>query len=154
MGTMAQFSRRMNKRADSVSFQVRKLVLKTALLVDQVLVLSTPVDTGVARSNWLPSLDGSRREVIPAYSPYPQFRDPTKFGEQTNARGAMDAARLVVAARTSSGQDIYFTNNVPYIAELNNGKSSQAPAAFVQMAVESAAAAIRQSAGTIVKENL
>ena len=117
-------------------------------------MLSTPVDTGRARSNWLPSLGGSRQGAIPPYAPLPQGRDPQKFGEQANAQAAINAARLTVGQRTKPDQDIYLTNNLHYINDLNNGNSVQAPAGFVQMAVEAAAAAVRQNPARILGENL
>lgn len=155
MATFSQLARNMRKHAGSVEAGVHKIVRKTALLVDQVVVLSTPVDTGRARSNWLPSLGAAREgATIPPYNPLPEGTNPAKFGEQANAQSAINAARLTVAGRTTSEQDIYFTNNVEYIEQLNNGNSTQAPAGFVQMAVEAAAAAVRQDPTRILKENL
>ena len=154
MITMTQLSKRMQKYSVAVEAAVNKIVQKTALLVDQVVVSSTPVDTGKARSNWLPSLGGPRNGTIPPYVPYPSYADPVKFGESGNAQGAIDAARLVVGARSKSSEDIYIRNSVHYISDLNDGNSRQAPAGFVQMAVQAASASIQTSAGRILKEHL
>lgn len=41
-----------------------------------------------------------------------------------------------VLAGSSPGQDIHLTNNLPYIKPLNEGSSHQAPAGFVEVAIE------------------
>lgn len=93
-------------------------------VIDQALVVSTPVDTGAARSNWLPSLSFPADRVVPP-------------------RGVIEAiqeARQVQAAYEREDPDedaraLYITNNLKYVPALNNGWSRQAPAGFVQRAI-------------------
>lgn len=91
--------------------------------IGQEIVPATPVDTGFARGNWRPSLG--------APSPVPvSVLDPT---------GAATVARIAaVGLQFRVGLAFYLVNRAPYIADLNRGSSAQAPAGFVQDAVERA----------------
>ena len=53
---------------------VDMVVQKAALAAGTYLGQETPVDTGLARSNWILTIDASFGEVIPAYVPYPSYR--------------------------------------------------------------------------------
>lgn len=88
----------------------------------------TPVDTGWARANWVPSI-GTPFEGLSGQRP--------RRGEQSRAGAlAMNAlARVALQYRIEQGP-IWISNNVPYIGLLNNGTSKQAPEAFVQRAIE------------------
>lgn len=127
-------------RADELGMSVDKVVRTAALVVDQVVVLATPVDTGRARSNWLVSVGVPRGEVIEPYSP----GNKLGLGESDNANAALNQARAAVAIRPE-GLPIFIVNNVDYIGLLNNGSSKQAPANFVEIGVEQAIGAIRAS---------
>lgn len=107
------------------------LVKKVALAVDQVLVLGTPVNTGRARSNWIAQAGGPATSEIGPYSPGVGLG----IGEGANAAAALNQGRSAIASR-QPGQDIYISNNVDYIEDLNNGSSAQAPAGFVEQAVD------------------
>lgn len=83
---------------------------------------NTPVDTGHAMSNWMPSIG----------TPFTGIN-----GSKTNVSEGDYSNRL---ANLSSYQlkngDIFISNNVDYITLLNEGSSRQAPRAFVQIAME------------------
>jgi len=84
----------------------------------------TPVDTGWARANWIPSIAQSVDEP---------------FGSRVNVSSdAQDAGLASVGAYTLDLGQIYVTNPVPYIQSLNDGHSQQAPAGFVERAIEKA----------------
>lgn len=93
-----------------------------ALGIQADLVETTPVDTGWARANWVPSI-GTPSEGL--------------AGNHKAISGAEQAAGTAeVAAYGKIDQGpIYLTNNVPYIQPLNDGHSQQAPAGFVQAAI-------------------
>ena len=102
-----------------------------AIKADSILVTSTPVDTGLARSNWLPSVRAPRNEVI-------------KLQAEGNS--------TIVTPRSLNFQEwnnidvntpIYLTNNVEYIVYLNDGHSGQAPAGFVEKAIAGAIAIMK-----------
>jgi len=120
----------MSITSDQVGENVNRAVRKVALAVDQSVVLSTPVDKGPARSNWLVSLGSPRGDQIPAYAPGERLG----VNEQSNAAAALAQGSSVVGVR-KEGQDIFITNNIPYIGKLNDGSSAQAPANFVEKAV-------------------
>lgn len=110
----------------------RQLCRRLALGIENRIVLATPVDTGRARSNWIASLDKPATGVIDAYAPDADEK-PGQIGP--NAAGAIAAADAVLL-QTQDFPVIYLSNNLPYIARLNDGSSVQAPAAFVQAAID------------------
>ena len=84
----------------------------------------TPVDTGWARSNWIPNIG----EPLDA-----------PVGSRSNvSTGPQNQAEAGIAGYTLSKGRVYISNNVPYILRLNEGSSRQAPAGFVQRAVAKA----------------
>lgn len=147
MGDLRSFSKRMKIIGANVSTNTDALVRKVALAVDSTIVLATPVDTGQARSNWQVTLDQAASGTIPPYS-------PGKGGStaQDNTQEAIDQGKRVIDARTY-GHDIHITNNLDYIDELNNGKSAQAPAGFVEEAVLAGVAMINRSGSILVTQS-
>lgn len=143
---LQQLHRRMVIHGAAVEGNANRLVRGIVLVIDQALVLSTPVDKGVARSNWLASVGSSRSDQIPAYAP------GSKLGlaERANAEGAIRQAQGAMAARLP-GQDCFITNNVPYIETLNNGYSAQAPPSFVQLAIQRGVEAVRANPGPLLR---
>jgi hypothetical protein len=106
------------------SNEIRKLILD---IVD-TLIETTPVDTGWARANWVPSIGQSVEGP---------FGDDQDVGTAEFAQSAGVAEML--------GYDInkgpaFVTNSVPYIERLNQGSSTQAPSGFVETAIDSALA--------------
>ena len=142
--TLDQFSRRMFFRASNLPGAVNVIVKRVVLAADQVLVTSTPVDTGTARSNWQVSVGSPVEETIDAYVPITPGTDPGKLSETGNAQAAINQGQIAVANR-QSGQTVFITNNLSYIEALNRGSSAQAPAMFVEAAVEAAVQAVRTS---------
>lgn len=135
--TLENFTRRIRIRADNVPRAVNRIVRQCALAVDQALVLGTPVDTGRARSNWIVSVGQPVLTDRPPYAPGSLLG----LNETANARAAIDHAKSVILQRQPE-QTIYITNNVPYIEKLNRGYSAQAPAMFVERAVEAGITAV------------
>ncbi|WP_293395539.1 hypothetical protein [Nevskia sp.] len=107
--------------ARDIARKHRLLCLRLALDIDSRLVLATPVKSGRARSNWLASVDEPRREIVE-----PRTDDETL------------AEAVAVVDRAKEYPLIYITNNLPYIQRLNEGSSKQAPAAFVETAIDGA----------------
>lgn len=79
----------------------------------------TPVDTGHARANWVPSI-----------------RTP-HTGEVTGDGPHSKGVAAVLAFRLGDGS-LFVSNGVPYINRLNYGHSKQAPAMFVEACVDRA----------------
>lgn len=82
----------------------------------------TPVDTGWARANWVPQIGSPRVSPVGSRS--------------SVSTGAQQAGVATVAASYRlSGGKVFISNNVPYITDLNEGTSQQAPAGFIQAAI-------------------
>jgi hypothetical protein len=91
-------------------------------------VVETPVDTGRARSNWIVG-SGPSTAAIDAYVK----------GEKGSTGGQNADAALQQARDFLDGNDvkvIYISNNLSYIEYLNAGSSAQAPAGFIEAAVQ------------------
>lgn len=132
MPSLEQFAKRMGKIASKVPENADKTVRKVALAVDSTVVLSTPVDKGRARSNWVAELDAPFEGEIEAYSPGEELG----LGEGSNAAAAIEQAAGVIADYNGDqNSEVHITNNLPYIEVLNDGSSDQAPANFVEEAI-------------------
>tara|TARA_R110000851_G_scaffold16046_2_gene52525 strand:+ start:13616 stop:14068 length:453 start_codon:yes stop_codon:yes gene_type:complete len=135
MATLAQFSRNIRKRGSQIENSATRVVKAVSVRALKSLVQNTPVDKGVARSNWRVGIGAPTRSVIGAYAPGSKLGR----GESANASAAIAAGRARIASvrGTSTGLStaIYISNAVPYIGRLNNGFSGQAPAGFVETAL-------------------
>lgn len=143
------FDRKMEDLARRVGDNADTLTRNVALATASALIRNTPVDKGTARSNWRVSIDTPLKDTIPAYAP----------GEKgstadANTEAAIENAKQVIVNYKFNGQfrtetTIHIRNNLPYIDELNNGHSGQAPAGFVEMAILSAREAVQNSGGIV-----
>lgn len=123
-----KFQRKLAEISFKLQTNTAELLKKTAKVINQTVVLATPVDTGRARSNWLVSIDSPRNETIETLG-----KDPS---------AAINEGNTVIETYTKDNKAIYISNNLPYIGRLNEGYSAQAPAAFVEQAVIAAVNAI------------
>ena len=121
MATPEQFSRQMFFLANKIERQATLAFRKTVIAVDQAIVSETPVKTGRARSNWIPSIDSPSDAT-------------TEDIDETGSK-AMEAARQL-AGGVSLGQRFWISNNLPYIVPLNEGHSDQAPSGYVEDAIK------------------
>ena len=87
----------------------------------------TPVDTGWARANWIPSI-GS------AFTGTAGSREDAEQGQIDMSPQSSGIASIAVGYRLKQGS-VFISNNVPYIQFLNDGSSRQAPSGFVQAAI-------------------
>lgn len=142
MVTIAQFSRNIrkkNSRITNAGARATKMVAKRAL---SALVFNTPVDKGVARSNWRVGLGNTTRAVIPAYAPGKNLGR----GETANASAAIAAGNgrinSVRAASNGLTVAIYITNATPYIEKIN-AKSKQNSPGWIEASLAEATATLR-----------
>lgn len=124
------FKRRIRTLGDQIFENSGKAVRAVALVLDQVLVLSTPVDTGRARSNWLVGINRPSRRTV-------QAGDKSGQSAIGSATGAIGEAK--------PGDDIWISNNLPYIDKLNRGHSPQARSGFVERAIKVASKAVAEN---------
>lgn len=130
----------MRKRAAEVVTGTTRIVRRAATAIDRRAVRDTPVDKGVARSNWVGTLNVPFSGVIPAYSP------GSKLGlqERANAQAAIAQAQVAIRGyEVGRSRSIHLTNNVPWLGRLNSGSSQQAPALFVQKAIQTGILSIK-----------
>lgn len=129
-----QFGDKIKRVAVDVPKNADEIVRKVALAADQTIVMATPVDTGRARANWQVGI-GSAPAGTVEYS-----------GGGSGAAGyAIGTAQSVVTTYKGQPGGIWLVNNLPYIQRLNEGWSAQAPAKFVEQAIDTAVNAIRDS---------
>ncbi len=102
-----------------------KLIKRLSLNVTANLVETTPVDTGWARANWVPSIG----------SPRSRTAGTRAAAENGSIDNAPQLNGIISLANYRVGPSIFISNNVPYINSLNSGTSTQAPSAFVQNAI-------------------
>lgn len=109
---------------------VGRVIQQLTLEVHAELVEATPVDTGWARANWVPALDGPPADAVTP--PTREERLAAAAGRSVDVAAFMSSYKLPAL--------VYFSNGVPYIRRLNDGHSQQAPADFVQRAIDEARA--------------
>lgn len=103
------------------------------------IVRKTPVDTGRARGSWNISVNNPDRSVVQ------RVRTIVKRGAQVpkglRRRGIQQAINQIqnqnlFALNVQPGDEIWISNNLPYIVELEKGHSKQqAPAGMVAVSI-------------------
>ena len=88
----------------------------------------TPVDTGHARANWIPSVG-------------------TPNTQEANDESLAQAGVAAIMAYRIGQGNLFLTNVVSYISRLNSGSSQQAPALFVESCVSRAIAKVKAKTG-------
>lgn len=138
MATMVQFSQNIRKRSSQIENAGSRVVRATSKKALKALVNATPVDKGVARSNWRVGIGAAPTAIIRAYAPGKKLG----IGERANANAAIAAGfARINSVKGVSGRGgglqtaIYISNSVPYIEKLNAGYSKQAPAGFIELAL-------------------
>jgi len=121
VANLKQFNKKINKIAAGIELEANTVKKKVAIAIDQVVTLATPVDTGRARANWRVGIDAPVQGTT---------EDTDKNGQAT-----LQAAKDKINS-TDSGEDIFISNSLPYIGKLNDGSSAQAPAGFVEKAIQ------------------
>lgn len=109
--------------------------------------LGTPIDTGWASANWVPSVGEPFDDRAAA-----QIKEPTAGQVMARQQLAQQGINDVLSWRNTDGP-IFSTNNVPYILPLNNGHSAQSPRGFVQAAMEKAIRMTYSRAGSQAARN-
>lgn len=131
MATPDVFARRIRALAAAVEPRAGEAQAVVAARAGTTVVRNTPVDTALARSNWVASAD----------SPDLSERAPRSRQETIDEI----KSRTSAIAAFGRGQDIHIANGgdkVPYLARLDAGSSTQAPAGFVREAAQAGVAAL------------
>lgn len=93
---------------------------KVALDIFTRVIRRTPVDTGRARGNWMCSVSNYTLQQ-------------TGVIDKSGSSAMTDAAKVVEQAK--AGDIIYLTNTLPYILQLEEGSSQQAPQGMVSLTI-------------------
>lgn len=129
MGNLNDLGRRMYKLASDIELNTNDLVKKVGIRVHHEVVMATPVDTGEARSNWQMTVGAPALNAIGPHIP----------GSMGSTRGQNAAESIIKGLNNLDtkrpGQDVWISNNAPYIGELNRGTSRQAAAGFIHVAI-------------------
>ena len=119
----------MGKQAAAIGDRIRRqleLVCKDIVLIlDKKLRRATPIDTGHARRNWVPSVG--------------QAFSSEADGDDAHAAGIAQ----ILAYRLEQGA-LWEANNVPYIRRLNYGHSKQQPAGWIERAIDETLAEVQR----------
>ena len=141
VGTMDDFAGKMKQKADALKQGTNLLKRRVAVVALQTCISATPVGNktlwrqpdraprgyvgGRARANWFVGLGGPSTEMT-----------------EDTAGDALGVGQSAING-SQPGESIHINNNLPYIVPLNEGHSLQAPAGFVEMAVQTAREAIK-----------
>lgn len=113
----------MGAQAAKIGAQLRQAVADAvkmlALEIDAELRRNTPIDTGHARRNWVPSV-GS----------------PNSSEADNDALHSQGVAQIL--AYTLEQGAAWVNNAVPYLLTLNYGHSSQRPAGWIERSIDAA----------------
>lgn len=104
--------------------RVDEISKKIMIDLDQKVVLKTPVDTGRARGNWIPSTGAPILEA--------------SITEDKSGNLSISAS-IQVHAASGKFAPMFLTNNLPYIEALENGSSNQAPSGMAKLSVQEVA---------------
>jgi len=97
---MSSFQSQLESFAKKTNQRIDVVVRKTCLELSNSIVKKTPVDKGMARNNWMPSINRVDRTVGPMSHP---------------------DARIRAASKKAYGNIYYLTNSLPYIKKLEFG---------------------------------
>jgi hypothetical protein len=118
MATLLNFAKEMERMAYAVRTNIPRMQKRAATIVVTEVAYATPVDTGQAAGNWITTVGQPASQFI-------------KGGSSANASVARVGPAL---AGLKMGEIVHIVNNAPYIELLNQGRSQQAPALFVEAA--------------------
>lgn len=130
--SFGEFSRRMAIRAQQVATGTERTIRQAAIAADTAIVTATPVDTGRAKGNWLASV---------GQTPVVETTEDTDPGGQMTLN---QNQRTIEGWRLGQGA-IFIANGLPYIQELENGSSQQAPNGMTQSGLDAARAQLKKS---------
>lgn len=109
---------------------MERVVRKVTLDVTANLIETTPVDTGWARANWVPSISAPFIASLANAQRTP--------ADVASASSQQSAGKAKVFGYKAHMGKVFVTNNVPYIIDLNMGTSRQATPGLVQRAIAKA----------------
>lgn len=125
-----RFALDIRKFRGKVNERLNIIIAKVTLQAGRNIIFRTPVDTGAARANWQTAFNEPDLSMD---------RQPDE-----NAREAIDQLQSV-ATSAQFGQQIFITNNLPYIEALEDGHSQQAPRGMVKVTLREMPGVVEES---------
>jgi hypothetical protein len=111
--------------------ELQEEVIRLGARIHEEVVESTPVDTGFARSNWIPSIGVPFEQIVGR-----KWKIGKKFFAQLNEAAQRSGKASLLTWKIGQG-DIFIANNVPYINRLNEGWHERMDRFhFVEMAIQ------------------
>lgn len=123
---MAQQTIRVISELDKT---LERVMTSLSLEITANLIETTPVDTGWARANWVPTIGAQNN--TPASAEARIENVPAQRARQQSSTARLPGYKIEQGS-------IFISNNVPYIVRLNEGSSTQAPEGFVQSGIQRA----------------
>ena len=139
MAGLDEFERRIRLYANKAG-EVGDVAVKAASSATlRELARATPVDEGIAVSNWQVGIGSAPSNAIPAFAPGKQGSTA-----DTNRLAMLEAGLAAITGyKSGSGAAVHIVNNAKHIGALNDGHSKQAPANFVETAVQAGRQAVQ-----------
>jgi hypothetical protein len=139
MNGFHKLSNRLNKIASKIDERGSEVAVVATKAIVRELAFRTPVDTSTAISNWIVGIGAPVTKQISPHVPGSRGSSQVASALKTIS----DANQILKAKKP--GQNIYISNSLDYIADLNRGGSTQAPAAFVEMSVMAGKSVVRNA---------
>lgn len=130
-------------RALRLGESLEKTVQSAAIVILDTVVHRTPHDTGEARANWVAAIRISRPPNTPT-------KETDYDGDATVAKGVA----VIQNTKRQPGQIVFISNSAPHIVPLNEGHSKQAPAGFVELAVQAGVDSVKRAKGSLLKQHV
>ncbi|MCK9569012.1 hypothetical protein M0R72_08730 [Candidatus Pacearchaeota archaeon] len=121
--------------------EIEGLVQNIGLAIAGEEIIATPVKTGRAMGSWVASLGHPPTVVIDGLASADRMANAAEASARAirQATATIRRFRLGREGIVRSGEgDIWLVNSTPYILDLNNGSSRQAPAGFIDLALQRA----------------
>ena len=124
---LASFNKALDAAMTALPEYANDIKIRTALDLMNRIVQMTPVDTGRARGNW------QLTQRSPAADTVPENSAKVSSSESPPSAILMEAEQT--ASGSQPGDDIWISNNLPYIEVLEEGHSTQAPHGMVALSL-------------------
>ena len=127
---MSDFDLDLTDFIDEIEADADQVVRKVTLDLMNEISANNPVRTGRSRANWNISQGAPDTSVV-----------EKTFGKSRNESDGPSAAFLkqkseAAVEKIKAGQTVFITNNVEYLADLNNGTPEREGQHFVELAIE------------------
>lgn len=134
------FSARMRSIGDLLVVNAENTVKKAAMAASEAAIMTTPVKTGNARTNWRVSF--ARPSTALEKAPNTPNVDTNR--QVASARALIEAANKIKGWKMLRSGNILIVNPVDYILDLDRGTSTQAMDGMSKFAIAAAKAELRK----------